>query len=70
MLWRGNDHDCDCDSAFLERMRIADSCPFEKDQVPLNGLPINCRERAAETHQKASDLAREAVSCNAVFGEN
>jgi hypothetical protein len=33
-----------------------------------NGLAFSCRERAAETCQKANDLAREAVSCNAGLG--
>jgi hypothetical protein len=32
-----------------------------------NGLPFSCRERAAETCQKANDLAREAVSWNTVL---
>jgi len=31
---------------------------------PPNGLPFSCRERAAETYQKANDLARAAVGCN------
>jgi hypothetical protein len=36
--------------------------------VQPNGLAFSCRERAAEHLQKTNDLAREAVSCNAVFG--
>jgi hypothetical protein len=31
-------------------------------------LAFSCRERAADHVQKTNDLAREAVSCNAVFG--
>jgi hypothetical protein len=31
-------------------------------------LAFSCRERAADHLQKTNDLAREAVSCNAVFG--
>jgi hypothetical protein len=33
-----------------------------------NGLPISRRERATQSMSKTNDLAREAVSCNAVFG--
>jgi hypothetical protein len=33
-----------------------------------NGLAFSCRERAADYLQKATDLAREAVNCNAVLG--
>jgi hypothetical protein len=33
-----------------------------------NGLAFRCRERAADLFQKANDLARAAVSCNAMFG--
>jgi hypothetical protein len=33
-----------------------------------NGLAFSCRERAGGSFQKADDLAREAVNCNAVFG--
>jgi hypothetical protein len=36
---------------------------------PPNGLPFSCRERTADTCQKANDLAREAVGCNAVLLE-
>jgi hypothetical protein len=36
--------------------------------MPPNGLPFSCRERAAETCQKANDLAREAVGCNGGLG--
>ena len=35
---------------------------------PPNGLAFRCRERAADHLQKPNDLAREAVSCNAVLG--
>jgi hypothetical protein len=38
-------------------------CPLE----PPNGLPISCRERAADHPQKTNDLAREAVSCIGVL---
>jgi hypothetical protein len=31
-------------------------------------LAFSCRERAADHLQNANDLAREAVSWNAVFG--
>jgi hypothetical protein len=31
-------------------------------------LAFSCRERAADHPQKANDLVREAVCCNAVFG--
>jgi hypothetical protein len=34
---------------------------------PYNELPFSCRERAAETRQKATDLAREAVGWNTVL---
>jgi hypothetical protein len=37
---------------------------------PPNGLPLSCRERATPSLQKANDLAREAVSCNAVLDGN
>ena len=33
-----------------------------------NGLAFSCRERAADHLPKSSDLAREAVSCNAGLG--
>jgi len=33
-----------------------------------NGLAFSCRERAKKSLQKANDLAREAVSCNAGLG--
>src|SRR5215216_6354990 len=36
---------------------------------PPNGLAFSCRERAGSSLQKANDLAREAVCCNAVFGD-
>jgi hypothetical protein len=36
--------------------------------VPPNGLPFSCRERTAETCQKPTDLGREAVGWNGVFG--
>ena len=32
-------------------------------------MAFSCRERAGGSLQKANDLAREAVSCNAVFGD-
>jgi hypothetical protein len=32
------------------------------DGLPSNGLPFSCRERAAATCQKATDLVREVVS--------
>jgi hypothetical protein len=32
-----------------------------------NGLAFSCRERAGKALQNANDLAREAVSCNAVL---
>jgi hypothetical protein len=35
---------------------------------PPNGLAFSCRERAGRNLQKPTDLAREAVCCNAVFG--
>ena len=35
---------------------------------PPNGLAFSCRERATTSLQKANDLAREAVSCNAGLG--
>jgi hypothetical protein len=34
---------------------------------PPNGLAFSCRERAQKQPQKSDDLAREAVSCNAVL---
>src|SRR5690349_4580033 len=37
---------------------------------PPNGLAFSCRERAWASPQNSDDLAREAVSCNAVFGGN
>src|SRR3954447_16336413 len=37
---------------------------------PPNGLAFCCRERAGNSGQNTNDLAREAVSCNAVFGGN
>jgi hypothetical protein len=37
---------------------------------PPNGLAFSCRERAANKCQKAHDLAREAVNCNAWFGRS
>jgi hypothetical protein len=37
------------------------------DAAP-NGLAFSCRERAADHLQKANDLAREAVNCNAGLG--
>jgi hypothetical protein len=33
-----------------------------------NGLAFSCRERAWGEYQKANDLAREAVNCNAGLG--
>ncbi len=36
--------------------------------APANGLAFSCRERAGVELQKANDLAREAVNCNAVLG--
>ena len=47
--------------------------PFETDtmlktELPSNGLAFSCRARAADYLQKAHDLVREAISCNAVFG--
>jgi len=38
------------------------------DGAPPNGLAFSCRERAADHLQRADDLAREAVNCNAVLG--
>jgi hypothetical protein len=35
-----------------------------------NGLAFSCRERAGRELQKTNDLAREAVSCNAVLGRS
>jgi hypothetical protein len=35
---------------------------------PPNGLAFSCRERDGTSLQNATDLAREAVGCNAVFG--
>jgi hypothetical protein len=32
-----------------------------------NGLPFSCRERAAKTCQKSTDLAREAVGYSGVL---
>ena len=37
-------------------------------RAPPNGLAFSCRERAGSSLQKANDLAREAVSCNAGLG--
>ena len=40
-----------------------------EDRLPPNGVAFSCRKRAVQDHvQKSDDLAREAVSCNAVFG--
>jgi len=39
-----------------------------QDYIPPNGLAFSCRERATTSLQKADDLAREAVSCNAGLG--
>jgi len=33
-----------------------------------NGLAFRCRERAGQCLSKSTDLAREAVSCNAGLG--
>jgi hypothetical protein len=38
------------------------------DDCPPNGLAFSCGERAATTCQNSPDLAREAVSWNAVLG--
>jgi len=38
--------------------------------VPPNGLAFSCRERAKTSLQNSTDLAREAVSCNAVLGRS
>lgn len=35
---------------------------------PPNAMPFSCRERAGRELQKTNDLAREAVSCNGLFG--
>jgi hypothetical protein len=35
-----------------------------------NGLAFSCRERAGRSFQNTTDLAREAVSCNAGLGGN
>jgi hypothetical protein len=40
-----------------------------KDGAP-NGLAFSCRERCTGSRQKMNDLAREAVSWNAVLGHN
>jgi hypothetical protein len=37
---------------------------------PPTGLAFSCRERAVSFFQKHYDLAREAVSWNAVLGGN
>ena len=36
--------------------------------VPPNGLAFSCRKRAGRSLQNAIDLAREAVTWNAVLG--
>jgi len=36
--------------------------------VRPNGVAFSCRERAGRELQNATDLAREAVNCNAVLG--
>jgi hypothetical protein len=38
------------------------------DAPPSNGLPFSCRERATTSFQNSTDLVREAVGCNGVFG--
>jgi hypothetical protein len=38
------------------------------DGLPPNGLAFSCRERAGCCLQKAHDLARAAVNCNAGLG--
>lgn len=35
---------------------------------PPNAMPFRCRERAGRELQKTSDLGREAVNCNGLFG--
>jgi len=41
--------------------------PLASPRVP-NGLAFSCRERAGTNCQKATDRARDAVSCTAMFG--
>jgi hypothetical protein len=38
---------------------------IEMARVPPNGLAFSCRERATTSLQKANDLVRGAVGCNA-----
>jgi len=41
--------------------------PITLPRVP-NGVAFSCRKRARQSRQNTTDRAREAVSCNAVFG--
>jgi len=45
-----------------------DPCSLAMDEVRPNGLAFSCRERAGNHIQKANDLARAAVCCNAGLG--
>jgi hypothetical protein len=39
----------------------------KEHDMPPNGLPFSCRERAIDALERPNDLAREAVGCNGVL---